>query len=75
MFSRPSQRFANWQSQRRIADLARQVAVHAIPDPKQPGVVVFNASTRLTGLSLNAAFSLLTGWSLRLAGVQVIHFV
>jgi hypothetical protein len=37
-------------------------------------VVVFNASTRLTGLSLNAAFSLLTAWGLRLAGVPVVHF-
>jgi len=37
--------------------------------------VVFNASTRLTGLSLNAAFQLLTAWSLRLAGIPVVHFV
>jgi hypothetical protein len=38
-------------------------------------VLSFNASTRITGLSLNAAFSMLTGWSLRLQGVRVVHFV
>jgi hypothetical protein len=68
-------RYAGWQNQRRIARLARQVARHAKAYPAQAPVVVFNASTRLTGLSLNAAFSLLTAWGLRLAGVPVIHFV
>jgi hypothetical protein len=38
-------------------------------------VVFFNASTRLSGLSLNAAFSLLASWALRLTGVPVVHFV
>ncbi len=74
-FSRIQIRLAGWQQRRRIAVLAGQVAGHARPDPTQRPVVVFNASTRLTGLSLNAAFSLLTGWSLRLAGVPVVHFV
>jgi hypothetical protein len=37
-------------------------------------VVLFNASSRLRGFSQNAAFTLLTGWSLQLAGVPVIHF-
>ena len=68
-------RLASWQHRRLIASLARQVEEHARPDPGQAPVVVFNASTRLTGLSLNAAFSLLTAWGLRLAGAPVIHFV
>ena len=38
-------------------------------------VVLFNASTRITGISLNAAYSLLTSWALRLSGVRVIHAV
>jgi hypothetical protein len=67
------------QQRRLIARLARQVAMHenahAQTDPQQSPVVIFNASTRLTGLSLNAAFALLTGWSLRLAGMPVVHFV
>lgn len=38
-------------------------------------VVLFNASTRIQRLSLNAAFGLLTGWGLRLAQVPVVHAV
>ncbi|MEJ2353609.1 MAG: hypothetical protein P8Y03_27840, partial [Anaerolineales bacterium] len=34
----------------------------------------FNASTRLTGLSLNAAFAYLTACSLQLSGVPVVYF-
>ncbi|NMC79413.1 MAG: hypothetical protein GYA59_08640, partial [Chloroflexi bacterium] len=47
---------------------------HAPPGEGQP-VVIFNASTRLSGLSLNAAFSLLTAWALRLTGTPVVHYV
>jgi len=37
-------------------------------------VAFFNASSRLGGLSLNAAFTQLTSWVLQLAGVPVVHF-
>jgi hypothetical protein len=37
-------------------------------------VVFFNASTRLAGLSLNAAYSLVSSWALRLAGTPVVNF-
>jgi hypothetical protein len=61
-----------------LQQLNRQVAVTSagLPDGEagQP-VVFFNASTRLTGLSLNAAYSLISSWSLRLAGIPVVHFV
>ena len=68
-------RIANFQNRQRLAVLARQVATQEQARPGQAPVVFFNASTRLTGLSLNAAFSLLTSWSLRLSGIPVIHFV
>ncbi len=68
-------RYAGWQNNQRIQSTARQVAVYAYPAPGQAPVVVFNASTRITNLSLNAAFSLLASWGLRLDGVRVIHFV
>jgi len=76
-------RYAGWQNRQRIARLARQVAARSAPpdlkpaatSPAQRPVVLFNASTRITGLSLNAAFQLLTGWGLRLAGAPVVHFV
>jgi hypothetical protein len=67
-------RWAEWEQRRRITRLAAQVAAHTPPGTGRR-VVMFNASTRIGGLSLNAAFALLTGWALRLAGAQVEHFV
>jgi len=53
-----------------------KVVKKASPKPNDQKLVLsFNASTRITGLSLNAAFAMLTGWSLRLQGVRVMHFV
>jgi len=58
-----------------IRKMAKAVT-KAAPAPDDRKVVVsFNASTRITGLSLNAAFAMLTGWSLRLQGVRVANFV
>ena len=42
---------------------------------KKQTIISFNASTRIVGVSLNAAFAMLTGWSLRLQGTRVINFV
>jgi hypothetical protein len=53
-----------------LRDLSRTAPVAT----GQP-VVLFNASTRLEGMSLNAAYSLLTGMALRLEGVPVHTFV
>lgn len=67
---------ARWENNRRIRALADQIK-RSQPTPTggiKP-VVLFNASTRLTGLSLNAAYSMLTGWSLQLSGIPVVHFV
>jgi hypothetical protein len=55
--------------------LNRQINKHAKPDSSKPTIVVFNASSRIYGISQNAAFTLLTSWGLRLAGIQVKHFV
>lgn len=54
--------------------MAAQVARHAPPVKDHQPVVLFNASTRLEGLSLNAAYAMLTGWSIRLVGTPVIHW-
>ena len=59
----------------RIGRLAREVARQAKQSPGEKPVVFFNASTRLDYMSQNGAFSLLTSWGLRLAGVPVTHFV
>ena len=40
---------------------------------RQSPVLFFNASTRILGMSLNGAFSLLSSWGLRLAGEPVVY--
>jgi len=68
--SRILRNFAN----RRILHMAEAVGQNATTQNKAP-VVFFNASTRIKGLSLNAAYNLLSAWSLRLQGIPVVHFV
>lgn len=67
-------RLARRESNFQIRQLAQEVARQCPPAATRP-VIFFNASTRLSGLSLNAAFSLLASWSLRLSGTPVVHFV
>ncbi len=78
LLNRASDRLKLHQSRKAIdADILRTAKAVAKASPKTGGkqIVSFNASTRITGLSLNAAFAMLTGWSLRLQGVEVINFV
>lgn len=58
----------------RIWNMNRQVKAHSQPTSDRQPVVLFNASSRLSGFSQNAAFTLLTGWGLQLTGVPVINF-
>ncbi|HEX9090946.1 MAG TPA: hypothetical protein VF831_05620 [Anaerolineales bacterium] len=69
-----NQRFKRMNVNHQVRRMAEQVEQHAHPDPAQRPVIVFNASTRLVGMSLNSAFSLLTSLALRLQGVPVIQF-
>ena len=64
-----------YQNLWRIGQLARNVSRQAKETPGEKPVIFFNASTRLEYMSQNGAFSLLTSWGLRLAGVPVTHFV
>lgn len=59
---------------RQIVAMAKNIARNAPSTSNRP-VIFFNASTRLSGVSLNAAFSLLSAWGLRLTGIPVVHFV
>ncbi len=54
--------------------MAGIVARRARPRRGAAPVVLFHASTRIGNFNLNAAFSLLTEWSLRLQGVPVVRF-
>ncbi|MFH1447198.1 MAG: hypothetical protein ABIG43_07320 [Chloroflexota bacterium] len=67
-------RFLRQAINQRIRHMEYGVERHA-PIPDKQAIIFFNASTRLAGLSLNAAFSLLSAWSLRLQGVPIVHFV
>jgi len=58
----------------RIGKMKRQVEAHSEVEPGKRPVVLFNASSRLSGFSQNAAFTLITGWGVQLAGVPIIHF-
>ena len=58
----------------RIRRMAKLVSEKA-PPATEPPIVFFNASTRLSGVSLNAGFALVTSWSLRMQGVPVVNFV
>jgi hypothetical protein len=73
--NRLRQSWASQVNQKRLTYIAKEVAAHAKQVGEAKPVVIFNASARLTGLSQNAAFSLLTAWSLGLSGVPVVHFV
>lgn len=53
--------------------LTKQVQRHTNENSVKP-VVFFNASTRLVGVSQNAAFALLSAAGLQLAGIPVIYF-
>lgn len=58
----------------RTWNMNRQVRSHTQSDLDMKPVVLFNVSSRLSGFSQNAAFTLLTGWGFQINGVPVIHF-
>jgi hypothetical protein len=68
-------RLEGWINRRRISRLARQVKTHEYVNPEHKPVFFFNVSSRIHNLSQNSAFSLLTGWGLRLAGIPVVNLV
>jgi hypothetical protein len=74
IFRGTRERLLRWRGNRSILRKAEAIQKNALPKD-QPPVVFFNASTRIRGLSLNAAFSMLSAWSLRLQGIPVVHFV
>jgi len=62
------------QNRRRVRLLRNTIC--SIPGKKDTApVIFFNASTRLSGLSQNAGFSLITSLALQAEGIPVIHLV
>ncbi|MCJ7717138.1 MAG: hypothetical protein MUO54_11555 [Anaerolineales bacterium] len=66
--------FQRLQLYSRLFQINRKVAAHAGPEIQEKPIVFFNATARLKGLNLNAAFSMITSWGIQLAGRQVHHF-
>ncbi|MFZ2095282.1 MAG: hypothetical protein WAV05_01470 [Anaerolineales bacterium] len=69
------ERLARREINLQVRHMAAQVNAQAHSKPEAKPVALFNASTRLVGMSLNGGFSLLTSWALRLQNVPVLHFV
>jgi hypothetical protein len=69
------QKISSWRANWRLIEMTRKVAGRSHPRPDRPTIAFFNASSRLTGMSQNAAFSYLTACGLQLAGVPVVNFV
>lgn len=67
--------WADRQLRAQISRVESYLSAAGRPADKQAQVLIFNASTRIHTLSLNAAFSLLAAWGLRARGVTVKHLV
>ena len=66
----------SWRNSRDLARIEDFIRNEEQQNPPQGNpILFFNASTRIWGLSLNAAFSQLAAWGLRLAGSPVLHYV
>ncbi|NPV57482.1 MAG: hypothetical protein HPY76_12525 [Anaerolineae bacterium] len=75
VYRRARREWLQWETRGTLRSVSAAAARGApMPGDDHP-VVIFNASTRLGGMSLNAGFALLIAWSLRLAGVPVVHYV
>lgn len=67
-------RWIHGRANLRLNRLEEAVNRHAQVDHSARPVVFFNASTRLMGLSQNAAFQLVASWGMRMAKVPTVHF-
>ena len=75
LFKSLGQRYQRTSLNLQINRFTSQINLNTHPDPDTKPIIFFNASTRLVGVSLNAAFALLTSLAMRLQKVPVIHFV
>src|SRR4030042_362121 len=62
------------QNRQRIRSLRNSLRNSLTSENKDP-VLFFNSSTRLSGLSQNAGFSLISSLALQAEGIPVIHLV
>ena len=74
LISKQYRRFLRLRLYIRLFFKNRRIRSAVAADGKGRPVVFFNASTRLEGMSLNAAYSLISSWGVQLAGRDVCHF-
>jgi len=58
----------------RLFQINRKVAAQIEPEIPEKPIVFFNATARIKGINLNAAFSMIASWGIQLAGRRVVHF-
>jgi hypothetical protein len=73
-FTRVNLALGEWKGHWRLFQATRQIAGKARPKPGKPTVAFFVASTRLSHMSLNAAFAYLLACGLQVAGLPVVYF-
>jgi len=78
VFLNLARRAQAWQAElvasRRLMRVTRQIAGNTQPVENLRPVAFFNASSRLSGMSLNAAFTLLTACGVQISGFPVVYF-
>jgi hypothetical protein len=74
LLTRISNKQADLKRDYRLYKLTRQLTKNMQPNPENPTVAFFTASTRITGISLNAAFAYLTACGLQAAEYPVVYF-
>ncbi len=58
----------------RLFQINRKVAAQVESEIPEEPIVFFNATARIKGLNLNAAFSMITSWGIQMTGRRVVHF-
>jgi len=66
--------FQRLQLHSRLFQINRKVAAQIEPEIQEKPIVFFNATARIKGLNLNAAFSMIASWGIQMAGRRVVHF-
>lgn len=74
LYSRLKRKQADWRRDRRLFQLNREITKNAHPVSENPTIGFFVASSRISGISLNAAYAYLVASGLQVAGFPVAYF-
>jgi len=74
LLKRTANKQADLKRDYRLYQLTRQITNNTQPNADNPAVAFFAASTRISGISLNAAFAYLAACGLQVAEIPVVYF-